>query len=102
MTDRLEIDLRRMADKTFYNELYSLTQIAILDESEDMRRCAIKSLIGAFELDDIFISRGDCVDNQFLLTGEYRCRPTSIYVGDKPQKYKNSEPVIKNFDVRKI
>lgn len=102
MTNRqpIEINLKeKVKEPATYKMLCDFMTTALLDESEDRRRAVAKTLVGILGQQEIWIKRGDSVDNQFFLIGEYLDVPVNIYVCDKPKEYFGKPAVAKNFDI---
>ncbi|MEI7719060.1 MAG: hypothetical protein WCI72_04280 [archaeon] len=99
-TQPREVNLKESVPQAAaYKMLCDFMTTAMLDESEGRRTAAAKTLRELLGHKDLWINRGDSIDNQFFLAGEYRGIPVNIYVCDKPREYLGKPSVLHQFRI---
>lgn len=84
-----------------YGAVVKLIFQAVLDNSEEVRREARKTLISTFQEEGMQLQQMLNVDNGIVMTASYQGQQVSAYLCDQPKEYQGRPPVFRGFEVRK-
>ncbi len=99
----LDIDLKEHMKETpkEYDAIVKLIFQAVLDNSEDVRREARKTLISNFTEEGMQLQQMLSVDNGIVMTASYQGQQISAYICNLPEEYQGRPPTVRGFEVRR-